>query len=279
MEFRIADTFTDSLSRLTADEQKAVKTTAFDLQANPAMPGLQFHKLDKAKDKRFWSVRASSDIPVVSAVGHETDFTIADFVADLRAPTPSAAAEIVTAAQHRIEERVQSLEARLLRAVRFQQMHARQRFLRTSAEGAFARLSDSINRRHQRVDSARFRLEALSQRLLQARAAQLRQLSDRLHRQDVHRRVLLAVARQQHLQQRLERTAIGLAERSRQRLERAEARLHALSPTAILERGYALVYREDGTLLRDVSNVREGDVITAQVAHGTVRAIVNGRNP
>src|SRR5688500_7177109 len=65
MDFRIADTFTDSLARLSGDEQKAVKTTAFDLQTNPASPGLRFHKLDKARDKRFWSVRASSDIRLI----------------------------------------------------------------------------------------------------------------------------------------------------------------------------------------------------------------------
>ena len=65
MEFRIADTFTDSLARLTGDEQKAVKTTAFDLQLNPANPGMSFHKLEKAKDKNFWSVRVSSDIRLI----------------------------------------------------------------------------------------------------------------------------------------------------------------------------------------------------------------------
>ena len=65
MDFRIADTFTDSLARLTGDEQKAVKTTAFDLQLNPANPGMSFHKLDKAKDKNFWSVRVSSDIRLI----------------------------------------------------------------------------------------------------------------------------------------------------------------------------------------------------------------------
>ncbi|MCS6302552.1 MAG: DEAD/DEAH box helicase [Nitrospira sp.] len=65
MDFRIADTFTDSLSRLTGDEQKAVKTTAFDLQLNPANPGFSFHKLDKAKDKNFWSVRVSSDLRLI----------------------------------------------------------------------------------------------------------------------------------------------------------------------------------------------------------------------
>src|SRR5881227_2413179 len=65
MDFRIADTFTDSLARLTGDEQKAVKTTAFDLQLNPANPGMSFHKLDKAKDKNFWSVRVTSDIRLI----------------------------------------------------------------------------------------------------------------------------------------------------------------------------------------------------------------------
>ena len=65
MDFRIADTFTDSLNRLTGEEQKAVKTTAFDLQLNPANPGMKFHKLDKAKDKKFWSVRVNSDIRLI----------------------------------------------------------------------------------------------------------------------------------------------------------------------------------------------------------------------
>src|ERR1700731_3524552 len=65
MEFRIADTFTDSLARLMGDEQKAVKTTAFDLQLNPANPGMSFHKLDKAKDKNFWSVRVDRDIRLI----------------------------------------------------------------------------------------------------------------------------------------------------------------------------------------------------------------------
>ena len=70
MQYRIADTFTDSLARLTGEEQKNVKTTAFDLQLDPANPGMQFHKLDKAKDKNFWSVRVSSDIRLIV---HRTD--------------------------------------------------------------------------------------------------------------------------------------------------------------------------------------------------------------
>ena len=73
MDFRIADTFTDSLARLTGDEQKSVKTTAFDLQVNPAGPGLSFHKLEKAKDKNFWSVRVSSDIRLIV---HKTESSL-----------------------------------------------------------------------------------------------------------------------------------------------------------------------------------------------------------
>jgi mRNA-degrading endonuclease RelE of RelBE toxin-antitoxin system len=65
MEFRIADTFTDSLLRLTAQEQKAVKTTAFDLQLNPAAPGMKFHKIDRARDPNFWSVRVNADIRLI----------------------------------------------------------------------------------------------------------------------------------------------------------------------------------------------------------------------
>lgn len=73
MEFRIADTFTDSLARLSGEEQKAVKTTAFDLQLNPAQPGMRFHKLDKARDANFWSVRVSRDLRLIV---HKTDTSL-----------------------------------------------------------------------------------------------------------------------------------------------------------------------------------------------------------
>src|ERR1700692_251475 len=73
MEFRIADTFTDSLNRLTGDEQKAVKTTAFDLQMNPVNPGMQLHRIDKSKDKHFWSVRVSGEMRVIR---HKTEASL-----------------------------------------------------------------------------------------------------------------------------------------------------------------------------------------------------------
>ncbi len=100
----------------------------------------------------------TSSLPIVSAIGHETDFTIADFVADLRAPTPSAAAELITGTQYRIEERVAVLAARVQRAGRLHLMQARQRYGRLSADSVLSRLHDAISRRDQRLDELRLRL-------------------------------------------------------------------------------------------------------------------------
>lgn len=222
---------------------------------------------------------ADSDVPVVSAIGHETDFTIADFVADLRAPTPSAAAELVTAAQHRVEERVDALAARLVRAVRYHGMQARQRYLRVSAEGTFARMRDTVNRRHQRVDAARFRLERVAQTLQQRRAAQLHALTERLQRQDVQRRVLVMQTQHAALAERLERIGSAATQRPQQRLHRANDRLQALSPTAILQRGYALVYQQDGTLLRSADQAPAGTVLRTQLASGSVLSTVIEATP
>src|SRR3972149_2540158 len=114
MEFSIADTFTDSLARLTADEQKAVKTTAFDLQMDQSAPGLSLHKLDKAKDKRFWSVRVSSDIRLIvhrtesslllCYVGHHDDAYAWAERRKLEAHPNTGAAQLVE-----IRERVQEI--------------------------------------------------------------------------------------------------------------------------------------------------------------------------
>lgn len=217
---------------------------------------------------------AASDLPVVSAVGHETDFTIADFVADLRAPTPSAAAELITAAQHRVEERVQGLEARLLRGVRFQQMHAQQRFARVNAAATLARMSDSLGRRQQRVDERRFRLEAIATHLLQARAERLRTLLGRLQQQDVRRSVSLAQEKNRSLRERLLRAGQNLLRAPAQRVQRSDLRLQSLSPMAVLQRGYALAFRADGRLLRSADEVVAGDEITTRLASGAVRSSV-----
>ncbi len=120
---------------------------------------------------------AASALPVVSAIGHETDFTIADFVADLRAPTPSAAAELITAAQHRVEEQVAALEQRLGRACRYQLILARQRLGALAIQGVQARLAEGFNRREQRVDTLRFRMEAALRGQLHSAAARVARCS------------------------------------------------------------------------------------------------------
>jgi exodeoxyribonuclease VII large subunit len=229
-------------------------------------------------DEMLARVIASSKLPIVSAIGHETDFTIADFVADLRAPTPSAAAEIVTAAQHRVEDRVHALEARVLRAGRFHLMHARQRYARLSAESVLIRLRDAVSRRDQRIDELRFRLEASSGRRLRISAHRLSLLAERLRRHDPSLRIATTQRRLQQSVERLRRGAAQVISARQTRLNRATARLEALSPVAVLSRGYALVYAADGTLLRSVADTAAGQNIRARLAEGTLDAQVTAIN-
>ncbi len=230
-------------------------------------------------DESLARVIAASDLPVVSAIGHETDFTIADFVADLRAPTPSAAAELVTAAQHRIEERVQALAARVHRAGRFHLMHARQRYARLSAESVLTRLHDAVNRRDQRIDELRLRLESAAARRLRTPAARFSSLSERLRRQDVSLRIARAQRRLQQATARLEGTASQTISARQHRLNRASTRLEALSPLAVLARGYAIVYAADGTVLRSASDTAAGQTIRARLSEGSLEAQITDTKP
>jgi exodeoxyribonuclease VII large subunit len=219
---------------------------------------------------------AASDLPVVSAIGHETDFTIADFVADLRAPTPSAAAELITAAQHRIEERVAALGARVERAGRFHLMHARQRYARLSAESVLLRLRDAINRRDQRLDELRFRLDAATRRRLGSAWQRYGVLAERLRGQDVAVRIAASSRRLEVAHQRLHQTARQIFAGRRSRLCQGVAQLEALSPLAVLSRGYALVYAADGRLLRSAAETSVGETVRARLAHGAIDAEITG---
>ena len=226
---------------------------------------------------------AASALPVVSAIGHETDFTIADFVADLRAPTPSAAAELVTAAQHGIEERVAALDARVRRAIRYQMMRARQRFTTLSVAHIQNRLQALIGRRGQRLDDLRHRLALVAYRRLREHASQLAALTVRLERYNPAVRLALARRRLEVASQSLSRLALTTLAARSTRFDRAAARLHALSPLAVLNRGYALVYIEEGKgagqLLRNASDAHPGQSIRARLANGSVTAEVKSTDP
>jgi exodeoxyribonuclease VII large subunit len=167
---------------------------------------------------------AASAIPVISAVGHEIDFTIADFVADLRAPTPSAGAEIIT--QHWVElrERTRQLESRLLQSIRREIM--------------------------------------IKRRTLEAIAAKLRNPRDQLREK---------AQRLDDLSMRMERLIAHLLERKKMALERLTGQLHALSPLAVLSRGYALVQDDQGKLIRSAKQVKSKQAIGLRFADGEVK--------
>lgn len=221
---------------------------------------------------------AASAIPVVSAIGHETDFTIADFVADLRAPTPSAAAELVTAAQYRVGERIDALIARIHRAGRFHLMHARQRYARLSPEAVMERLRDAVDRRGQRIDELQLRLESASRRTLQMKHLRLAVLTERLGRQNVSLRLASAGRRLQSADERLRRASGQTLAALQTRFHRAEVRLEALSPLAVLSRGYALIYAEDGRLLHAAAETSVGQTIRARLGSGSLDATVTATN-
>ena len=221
----------------------------------------------------------ASKIPVISAIGHETDFTIMDFVADLRAPTPSAAAELVIRSRQEIETQAEDLNKRLERAVRYRLLMARQGLIELAQHGAFSGMMDEVRRGQQRLDEKRFRLEKSERLLLERCHRRLETGSAAVRHYDARRR--LAAIRQQ-----LESSAASLAAATRARLlagratlDRRTASLEALSPLAILNRGYALVFDANGQLVKDAALLAPGDEIAARLARGQVRARVTGSEP
>jgi exodeoxyribonuclease VII large subunit len=219
---------------------------------------------------------AESKIPVISAIGHETDFTIMDFVADLRAPTPSAAAELVIRSRQEIEAQAEDLCRRLERAVRYRLLMARQELTERAQHGAFARMMDGIHRRQQKLDEQRFRLEKAERQLLERCHRRSESVSAAVRHYDARRR--LAAVRQ-----RLEAQVGNLAAATHTRLlqshgalDRHTASLEALSPVSILNRGYALVFDAKGRLVKDAARLKAGDELLARLARGRVRARVTG---
>jgi exodeoxyribonuclease VII large subunit len=262
---------------------------------------------------------AGSAIPVVSAVGHETDFSIADFVADLRAPTPSAAAELLTTMQHGIAERVDALQLRLLRACRYMVALADRRFADVSPEATISHMRNRLDRAQQRVDEQQFRLLGSWQELLHAKAVSLQRLHGRLLQQSsfqalrsraehcatasqrldraLHKHLLTAQRAVQtlsnclllqspshrcdrlrqiveHLESRSTRAMMTSTERCNASRDALLGRLAALSPLAVLERGYSLSFTRTGQLVRESSGVTKGETLMTRLARGTVTSTV-----
>ena len=216
----------------------------------------------------------ASKIPVISAVGHETDFTIADFVADVRAATPSAAAELVVARKQEFQTAVSGLEAKLTRDIQYRILEGRQRLTELHAHVGFRRLQAFFHEQAQRADELRARLvQGLRGRVVAARAGLAVQAS-RLEAFDLQGLVRLHRLRlaEQH-RQLVERTHASLRAAAH-RLEVLRGQLQPLSPLAVLERGYAIVFDAAGNIVRTAAAVEVGDAIDVRLHQGRLQATV-----
>jgi exodeoxyribonuclease VII large subunit len=225
-------------------------------------------------DEGLARVVAGSEIPVISAVGHETDFTIVDFVADLRAPTPSAAAELVIRSRVEVESQAEAVGERLVRAMERRLLEARHALMERAQHGAFARMMDLIRQRQQKVDDLTYRLERGERQAVEVMRRRWETLASAVRHYDL-RRVLAGMRGELEAGT----AALGAAMRNqllqnKVRMERMGRALETLSPLAILERGYALVFDGAGQLIKDAAQVKSGDKIRARVARGELRAVV-----
>jgi exodeoxyribonuclease VII large subunit len=215
---------------------------------------------------------ADSQLPVISAVGHEIDFTIADFVADIRAPTPSAAAELLSPDREELLQDLRRLESSLLRIMRGQLAQASDRVsnLRRHVRHPGERLQEQAQRLdeyEQRLRRGLRRQLQHKQQLLALQSLQLRRLSPDTRLQ----RLRLSL---QHLQQRANSGIRQLLLQHRQRLASTTGLLDSISPLATLERGYALVTDTDGKVVTDAATLQAGDVISTRLARGSFRSEV-----
>jgi exodeoxyribonuclease VII large subunit len=222
---------------------------------------------------------AASAVPVISAVGHETDVTIADFVADLRAPTPSAAAELVVGTRQAVEERIDGALAKLRQFLRYRLADAERKLHQRGIDRAAALVARKIGRSLQRIDEIDYRVRNRMRRLFEAHRASWRSLDARLNTLDL--RLRFARARR-----RLEIADSAAAQAIRLRLARARARLEPLaaelqqlSPLRVLDRGYAIVADEHGRILKDAAAAPPATTIGVRLAKGRLQATVTSAEP
>ncbi|MEB6378674.1 exodeoxyribonuclease VII large subunit [Leclercia adecarboxylata] len=227
-------------------------------------------------DERVARAIFASRIPVVSAVGHETDVTIADFVADLRAPTPSAAAEMVSRNQLELLRQIQNGQQRLEMAMDY--------FLANRTR-RFTQLHHRLQQQHPQLRLARQQtvLERLRQRMNVAvdnqlkRAGQRQQrTAQRLNQQNPQPRIWRAQTRIQQLEYRLSENLRARLSSTRERFGNAVTHLEAVSPLSTLARGYSVTTATDGKVLKQTKQVKAGDVLTTRLSDGWVESEVKG---
>ena len=217
---------------------------------------------------------ASSRIPTMSAVGHETDFTIADFVADVRAPTPSAGAERVVQAKEEMAARIEGLERRLTAAMSMRMTRTRARVQAMTSHRVFTAEQGRVRTYAQRVDELARRSERGLVRTRELAAQRLRRATERL---EAYRWDRQAAARRERIDahtRRLHELVRARLRHQRTDLARVAGKLDSLSPLAVLSRGYALVFDERHHLVQRAEQLAPGDVIDVRLHDGQVQASV-----
>jgi exodeoxyribonuclease VII large subunit len=223
--------------------------------------------------------RAIADcaVPVISAVGHQTDFTIADFVADLRTPTPSAAAELVVQRKSELLHAVQSFQERALRALRYKLATSGRELLERSVERAVTILRRKIAAGHQRTDELHFQARQLIVRRMRLAENRLRDQRHALAGLDFRVRLARSRSRLDQLWERLPPLIRWRLEREGAALGSLSQQLQHLSPLAILERGYAIVQTPSGGVLRDSAQAAVGDRLNVRLHRGRLGVSVEDK--
>ncbi|MFE4812162.1 exodeoxyribonuclease VII large subunit [Peribacillus simplex] len=211
-----------------------------------------------------------SNIPVISAVGHETDFTIADFVADMRAPTPTGAAELAVPHLNEILERLMNRKNRLTRSIQEAVNFERTRLTRLERSYAFRYPHKMYEQKLEQLDKTMDRLGRTSTRYFMKKRDELNQLSDILKKQHPEQAIQNAKEELQQHAKVLRRAMEAIYRQKSQQFVHITATLSALSPLKIMERGYGLVFAEDETLVKSTQQVSKGDKIAVSIKDGTL---------
>jgi exodeoxyribonuclease VII large subunit len=215
-----------------------------------------------------------SVIPVISAVGHETDFTIADFVADKRAATPSAAAELVAAQEDQICASLEELGNQLTRLMKYKIVSSRARVQQQALSHAFDEVRERL--RDARIDTraATHELQLLTQQRIGAARVRAEAMKQTLSLSQLEMLVARARTRFEATEHASNAAISARLDAARQKLGITAASLDALSPLAVLERGYAIAQTADGQLLRTARSVSVGDSVRVRLAKGKLKTRV-----